>query len=424
MKSWNYPPLPSTTGAVVVPVLFDTSTGTRVEASSVNGDNSLDASLYVCGITPYDATHVGHAATYIAFDTLVRSWLYAGFTITYVQNVTDVDDPLLERAAARGIDWRELASSQVDLFRTDMEALRVVPPQHFVAVTDVINDIGTAVKAVVDGGLGYRIDDDIYFDVNSASNTDASGDSWELGDVGGLDRSIMATLSAQRGGDPERAGKRDVLDPLLWRGARPGEPAWPSPVGEGRPGWHIECAVIASLFTTLPLTVQGGGSDLVFPHHEFTAAHSAAMHGERHATVYAHSGMVAFDGEKMSKSLGNLVLVSELLSSGTDPRAIRLAILAHHYRSDWEWTPLLLSDATHRLNLWLSWAARTLHSAEQNITEDADGSRFSAELQSMLSADLDTPSALAHVDSLVTAGAPASRATLDAIDALLGIALR
>ena len=412
MRSWTRPVIPRLPGRAPVPRLFDTARAGLAEATP---DDT--ASLYVCGITPYDATHLGHANTYLAYDTLVRFWLDGGFEVRYAQNVTDVDDPLLERAALTGVDWRELAAQQVELFRGDMEDLRVVPPDHYVAVTDVIPEVADAVSALLDAGLAYRVDDDVYFD-NAAAATPV----WTLGDESRLDRATMLVLSAERGGDPGRPGKRDALDPLLWLAERAGEPSWPSAVGTGRPGWHIECSVIAQHHLGTPITVQGGGSDLVFPHHEFSAGHAAALSGRPLAGLYAHAGMVGYDGEKMSKSLGNLVLVSRLVSEGTDPRAIRLALLAHHYRSDWEYSRRELTTAECRLATWQAWAATAVESADATGRESADATLVEA-LRSALADDLDTPGALAAVDRHVASGSPAGPVDVDAIDALLGVRL-
>ncbi|MGV8968881.1 MAG: class I tRNA ligase family protein [Microbacteriaceae bacterium] len=441
MKSWLGPRVPAGSGSAIAPTLRDAATGTLVAASPPDPGLSSEVSLYVCGITPYDATHIGHAATYIAFDTLVRSWLFSGFSITYVQNVTDVDDPLLDRAAATGVDWRSLAHSQIDLFRSDMEALRVVPPEHFIAVTDVIDEIGAAVKPLVDRGLAYFLDTDVYLDIREASGKADALVPWSLGEVSGLTETEMTLLSAERGGDPGRAGKHHKIDPLLWRGSRAGEPSWPSPVGPGRPGWHIECAVIAAMNAHLPLTVQGGGSDLIFPHHELTAAHTATVHGMKHAEIFVHAGMVAFQGKKMSKSLGNLVFVSELIRTGADPRAIRLALLSHHYSSDWEWDSRSLSEATTRLKSWLLWANHSQASSDSarateagDVSEAAEvsvsvsvsvsGESIASVLQRLISADLDTAAAVEFIDSLAVSGSAASIDAIDAIDALLGIRLR
>lgn len=408
--------VPRVTGDGVAPEIQDSSTGSLVSTAT-----SGVATIYVCGITPYDATHLGHAATYLAYDTLIRSWLDAGYTVKYVQNSTDVDDPLLERAAARGVDWRELAASQTDLFRGDMQALSIIPPDDYVAVTAVIPEVAAAVDALVGLGLAYEvaaegsIDDepDLYFDSAAA----AAGP-WHLGLESNLGRASMLDLFGQRGGDPDRPGKRDALDPLLWRSARAGEPVWDTVLGRGRPGWHIECSVIALGRIGPTITVQGGGSDLLFPHHEFSAAHASSLTGEPFARIYSHTGMVAYRGEKMSKSLGNLVLVSELLAGGADARAIRLALLAHHYRSDWEWTSASLIEAQSRLESWRAWAAPTL-----DVTTAGDDAIVSI-IRSALTHDLGTADAVAAVDVAVAAGIPASSVAIDAVHALLGIDLR
>lgn len=375
------------------------------------------ATIYVCGITPYDATHLGHASTYLAFDTLIRLWLDCGYDVHYVQNSTDIDDPLLERAARDGIDWRELAESQTELFRGDMTQLRIIPPDHYIAVTEIVAPIAAAVQRLEQSGNAYRVasvdaGDDLYFDSTAVIP------GWTIGDESALDRSSMLAYSAERGGDPDRPGKRDPLDPLLWKSERPGDPAWDSVLGRGRPGWHIECSVIALEYLPTPIMVNGGGSDLIFPHHEFSAGHAAALTGHPLAAINAHSGMVAYNGEKMSKSLGNLVLVSRLVSDGVDPRAIRLAILAHRYRSDWEWTNASLVGAEQRLERWLAWA-----SAAHADTTPSTGQAVLATLRSALADDLDTPGGLAVIDDAIEANVPASNLLVDAVDALLGIRL-
>ncbi|WP_411721769.1 cysteine--1-D-myo-inosityl 2-amino-2-deoxy-alpha-D-glucopyranoside ligase [Mycetocola sp.] len=415
MKAWNRPEIPTLPGLSSAPCLYDTSTRGLVEAHT--GDT---ARLYVCGITPYDATHMGHAATYLAFDTLQRVWLDAGLEVHFAQNVTDIDDPLLERAAATGVDWQELAASQVDLFRRDMEALSILPPEDYVAVTDVLDEIAEAVRRLLVAGVAYEVPtpessagSDIYFDSALA----ATAGIWALGEISNLDQATMEELFAERGGDPDREGKRDVLDPLLWRAARDDEPSWESSVGAGRPGWHIECSVIALMELGRDFTVQGGGSDLIFPHHEMSAGHAAALSGHPLARVYSHTGMVAYQGEKMSKSLGNLVLVSKLLAAGVDARAIRLTLLAHHYRSDWEWTDSALETAEDRLSTWSS-----------RLSVDADRGTTSAHdvltaLREALRIDLDTPKALAIVDSAVALGVDDPALLRRAVSALLGVDL-
>ena len=426
MRAWQRPEIPQLPGQSGPPWLHDTATAALIEARP----NDV-ARLYVCGITPYDATHLGHAATYLAFDTLQRVWLDGGYRVHYAQNVTDVDDPLLERAAATGVDWAVLAESQVNLFRTDMEALGILPPDDYVAVTEVIDEIAEAVAQLWDAGLAYPVlvepagsgaaepteaaGSDIYFDIEAAQNAT----SWTLGDESNLDAAAMLALFSERGGDPDRPGKRNVLDPLLWRSARPGEPSWPSPVGAGRPGWHIECSVIALKELGTDFTVQGGGSDLIFPHHDMSAGHAAALSGHPLAGVYSHTGMVAYQGEKMSKSLGNLVLVSALRADGTDPRAIRLALLDQHYRADWEWTDAHLRAAAARLSSW------TAAFGAAGRAGTADTREVIERLRAALGADLDTPGALAVVDDAAASANKVDEPALlaRAVNALLGVTL-
>jgi len=427
MRAWSHPVVPTIPGHSDAPRLHDTASDSIVEARP-----SDVARLYVCGITPYDATHLGHAATYLAFDTLQRVWRDGGYRVHYAQNVTDVDDPLLERATATGVDWRDLAAEQTDLFRADMEALGIIPPDDFVAVTDVIDDISAAVLSLRESALAYRVPTpdalptpdgpgaDLYFDIRAAERQAP----WTLGDESNLDRESMLDLFAQRGGDPDRAGKRDQLDPLLWRAARAGEPAWDSPVGAGRPGWHIECSVIALAELGTDFTVQGGGSDLIFPHHDMSAGHAAALSGHPLAQVYSHTGMVAYQGEKMSKSLGNLVLVSKLRAGGSDPRAIRLALLAQHYRTDWEWTADQLTAAEARLAAWtLAFGPIAVPAAVASETAAFSAAAVVERMRAALVNDLDTRGALAAVDAAIEAGVDDPALVGSAIDALLGVRL-
>ena len=414
MKSWISRPVPRLPGSMPALSLFDTTAG-----SLVTLDAAGEQSLYVCGITPYDATHMGHAASYVAFDLLNRAWRDGRQQVAYVQNVTDVDDPLLERATATGVDWRELAASQIELFRTDMEALNVLAPDHYVGAVESVPMIVPAIERLLHDGLAYRVpgtagepDGDVYYDVEAASkhSTDAA-DAWTLGSVSGLSDADMLELFAERGGDPGRAGKRQALDPLLWRVARDGEPSWPGgDLGAGRPGWHIECTVIAQEYLPAPFTVQGGGSDLVFPHHEMGAGHAYSLAGVPLARHFAHAGMVGLDGEKMSKSKGNLVLVSRLRAAGEEPAAIRLAILAHHYRTDWSWTEAGFADAKDRLATWRSALAAAPHGTAGALI---------ALLRTELSSDLNAPGALAAVDAWAAAALARSGGEGSAIDAAL-----
>jgi L-cysteine:1D-myo-inositol 2-amino-2-deoxy-alpha-D-glucopyranoside ligase len=337
--------------------------------------------MYVCGITPYDATHLGHANTYVSFDLVHRVWLDSGHTVDYVQNVTDVDDPLLERALATGEDWRALAERETVRFFDDMTALRVLPPGAFVGAVESIPGCVVLIEGLREQGAAYQVDDDWYFSVGSDPR---------FGSVAGLDREAMLTLFAERGGDPDRPGKKDPLDCLLWRAARPGEPAWESTLGRGRPGWHIECNAIALEHLGMGFELQGGGRDLVFPHHEMGASQAQVVTGEwPYADRYVHSGMVGLDGEKMSKSRGNLVFVSKLREAGTNPMAIRLALLAHHYRSDWTWSDDDLTSAQDRLARWRSALSSPTGPSGESTLE---------EVRRLLADDLQAPLALAVVD--------------------------
>ncbi len=319
--------------------IHDTASGSRV-TTAPDGP----ARLYVCGITPYDATHMGHAATYVAFDLLNRAWRSAGHDVDYVQNVTDVDDPLLERAIATGVDWAELAERETQLFREDMTALRVLAPDHYIGAVESIPLDVALIEELTAAGHVYEVEGDLYFDVHSDPH---------FGSVSRLDETEMLDVFAERGGDPDRPGKKHPLDCVLWQAERPGEPAWDSVLGRGRPGWHIECSSIALHYLGGAFDVQGGGSDLAFPHHEMSASEAqAAFDGLTFARAYLHAGMVGYQGEKMSKSKGNLVLVSRERQSGSDPMAIRLALLAHHYRTEWFWTDSDLLDAQERLVVW------------------------------------------------------------------------
>jgi L-cysteine:1D-myo-inositol 2-amino-2-deoxy-alpha-D-glucopyranoside ligase len=431
METWRRADVPVLPGSGPAPRLYDTATGDLVLAAA-----GPVATLYACGITPYDATHIGHAATYTAWDLLVRAWLDARFTVTYVQNVTDVDDPLLERADRDGEDWRELARRETQRYRGDMEALRVLPPAHLIGAVEALPLIERFSARMADRGALYNVDEDVYF---ARSADQGFGALSGPGTPSGYDLAEMAQISAERGGDPDRPGKKDPLDVLVWRAERPGEPAWDSRFGRGRPGWHVECAAIATDYLGPVFDVQAGGSDLVFPHHEMSASHArAALGAGVFARVYAHAGMVSYLGEKMSKSLGNLVFVSRLVADGTDPTAIRMALLAHHYRSDWEWTDAVLADAQARLDRWRAALART--EAAQPGAAPADLPASEAELvlsgvRARMRDDLDAPGALAVVDrwadallarpaaSLTPADLAGARLVGRTIDALLGIQL-
>ena len=414
MQAWSARPVPSLAGSADPGRVqaFDTRRQQVVPIGPASGR----ARMYVCGITPYDATHIGHANTYVTFDLLNRAWRDAGLEVHYVQNVTDVDDPLLERARATGQDWAQLAEQQTDLYREDMAALNVLPPTELVGAVEAIPQIVALIEDLQDRGAVYPVDDPQFPDLYFAKDSDPG-----FGSLSKLPEAEALEVFAERGGDPERPGKKAALDCLVWRLAREDEPSWPSAFGAGRPGWHIECTAIALNLLGPKFDVQGGGSDLVFPHHEMSAGHGRVATEQEFASAYLHSGMVALDGEKMSKSRGNLVFVSRLGQSGVDPMAIRLALLAHHYREDWEWSDEVLAAAQDRLRRWRE-AVR--------LDSGVNATEVVAQIRAALALDLDAPTALAVVDAW--AGASTAMHTDDteapglvtrACEALLGITL-
>ena len=414
MRSWTTRPIPGLPGPPPPrPVqAFDTLRRRVVPIGPMTGH----ARMYVCGITPYDATHIGHAATYVAFDLLNRIWRDAGLEVAYVQNVTDIDDPLLERASATGVDWRSLAEQQTQLYREDMAALNVLPPEHLVGAVEAIPRVVELISVLQDRGAVYAVEDTEFADLYFAQDSDA-----EFGSLGRLPEAEAVRRFAEKGGDPERPGKKAPLDCLVWRLARDGEPSWESSLGAGRPGWHVECTAIALDLLGTDFDVQGGGSDLVFPHHEMSAAEGRVATDRPFAKVYLHSGMVGLHGAKMSKSRGNLVFVSKLRESGIDPMVIRLALLAHHYRDDWDWTDRVLAAAEDRLSRWRE-AVR--------LDTGVNAGEVLVQMRSALALDLDAPTALAAVDAW--AGASTAMDTDDtdapalvarACQALLGVTL-
>ena len=414
MQAWSSRPVPSLPQSPAAPPLqaFDTATQQVVPI----GPNTGSARMYVCGITPYDATHIGHANTYVAFDLVHRVWRDRGLEVSYVQNVTDIDDPLLERAADLGIDWAALAEEETQLYREDMAALNVLPPQHYVGAVESMPLIVDLIEQLRQRQAVYSVDDSDFEDLYFAQASDA-----EFGSLSNLSEEEAVATFAERGGDPDRAGKKAPLDCLVWRHARAGEPSWPSVLGAGRPGWHIECTAIALDRLGVGFDVQAGGSDLIFPHHEMCAAQGRVATDQPFAQAYLHSGMVGLDGEKMSKSKGNLVFVSSLRASGVDPMAIRLALLAHHYRDDWDWTDELLISGQDRLDRWRE-------AVQLDAALNAD--EVLATMRAALAHDLDAPAALAAVDAWAGASvaidsddAEAPALVARACDALLGVAL-
>lgn len=306
--------------------------------------NSRFFSMYVCGITPYDATHLGHAATYIAFDLINRYLKLEHTSVHFVENITDIDDPLFERASRDSIDWKTLAQSQISLFTEDMCALKILPPDDFVRVTDSINLVIEFIKMLQRKGYVYEISGDFYF-----------ASSVFLSDLP-IPQAEAVEIFAQRGGDPTREGKAHPLDPILWLKNKDQEPGWESPFGFGRPGWHVECTAIALDYLDrneedYVIDLQGGGNDLLFPHHFMSAQLIKAATGRDFAKFYIHTGLVGYEGEKMSKSKGNLEFVSRLIKQGVDPVVIRWALIRNHYQSYREWNVRLLQNSVSEVDL-------------------------------------------------------------------------
>ena len=350
--------------------------------------------MYTCGITPNDATHIGHAATYLTYDVLQRRLRDLGHETRCVRNITDVDDDILAKAREIGVHYLDLAAGETARFDSDMKSLGLLECWSEPRATSAIVDIRKFIGKVLDRGHAYEAGGAVYFDIHSYGG---------FGDLSGMSRAEMIAAAGERGGNPEDPNKRDPLDFVLWQPSLPDEPAWGSPWGQGRPGWHIECSTLAMRDLNTPtIDLHGGGSDLIFPHHECERAQSEAATGQPFVRHWMHQAMVRYEGEKMSKSLGNLVFVSELLKDW-DPRAIRLAVLGHHYRQSWEWEDGVMDVATERLERWQS-------------TGNGDGALD--EVRAALDDDLGTPAAVEAIDAAVSKGDGASEAAI-----LLGVDL-
>jgi L-cysteine:1D-myo-inositol 2-amino-2-deoxy-alpha-D-glucopyranoside ligase len=347
--------------------------------------------MYTCGITPYDSSHLGHAATYLTYDVLQRRLRDLGHETRCVRNVTDVDDSILPKARELGVHYLDLAAAELARFDADMARLELLPAWSEPRATSAIPDIRGFIGMVLDRGFAYQAGGAVYFEVGTYDR---------FGEVSHYSRDEMLAFAAERGGNVDDPHKRDPLDFVLWQPSLPDEPSWETLWGPGRPGWHIECSALClrELGTTIDL--HGGGADLIFPHHECEAAQSRAATGEPLVRHWMHQAMVRMDGEKMSKSLGNLVFVSDL-ARYWDPRAIRLACVGHHYRDSWEWHGALMPEADERLRRWVA---------------AGDGSAALEQVRAALDEDLDTPGAVAAIDAAAAEGLGVSEAA-----ALLGV---
>lgn len=347
--------------------------------------------MYTCGITPYDSTHLGHAATYLTYDVLQRRLRDMGYDTQCVRNITDVDDSILPKARELGVHYLDLAAAELARFDADMERLEMIPAYSEPRATSAIADIRGFIGMVLDRGYAYVAGGSVYFEVSKFAR---------FGEISGYGRAEMLELAAERGGNVDDPHKRDPLDFVLWQPSLPDEPSWESLWGPGRPGWHIECSALAMRELGTTIDLHGGGTDLIFPHHECESAQSEAATGELFVRHWMHQAMVHMDGEKMSKSLGNLVFVSDLAMLW-DPRAIRLACIVHHYRRAWEWSGDLMPQTSERLRRWV--AAGVGSGALESVRDALDD-------------DLDTPGAVAAIDAAVERGEGVSDAAL-----LLGV---
>lgn len=351
--------------------------------------------MYVCGVTPYDTTHIGHAFTFLTFDILVRYFRHKGVDVTYVQNVTDIDDDVLRKAREVGMNWRELADRETRKFLQDMQELNAVPFDHYTAATDHIAEMHTITQRLLDEGLAYVVNGSVYFEVSKDA---------KFGKLSHLSLEEMLPIANERGNKPDDPNKRDPLDFVLWQAAAPGEPTWESPWGPGRPGWHIECTAMSTKYLGQSIDIHGGGGDLIFPHHECEIAQAENATGVKpFARFWMHVAMVNYDDEKMSKSLGNLVLAHDLLKTWS-PDAIRLYLFSNHYRTEWEFLDEEMqrwSDAARALSVA---RYRQSGSASSGIEIEANRSAFVTALED----DLDTPAAIHELSALGEAISTAS----------------
>jgi cysteinyl-tRNA synthetase len=381
--------------------------------------------LYVCGVTPYDTAHLGHAFVYATFDTLVRVLRARGLQVTYTQNITDIDDPLFARASELHISWEELARNETDRFVREMKAIDVAPPTYFVRASDELSTMLEIIQQLLDRDFAYQSDGWIYFDTTRDPTFGQLAAAAGLHDYG----TLLATAN-DRGNDPADPRKRDPLDFVLWRAALPDEPSWPSPFGPGRPGWHIECSAMSTRYLGAQIDIHGGGTDLIFPHHSSEIAQSENVSDLRPFVRYwMHVGMVGLNGVKMSKSLGNLVIVHELLADHS-PDAVRALLAGHHYRSEWSYTDSDMAQAQQRAERLTVAAAGSLREAPP--AADSFAARAAADFHAMIDDDLDIPAALGVLDALaaqIVSGdlpvdeVPVARGQLVTLAGLLGLRL-
>lgn len=395
--------------------LFNTLTQ-RVEPLHPLGD---EVTMYVCGVTPYDTTHLGHAAINVYYDTLIRFIRSQGKSVNYVQNVTDIDDDILRKSREQHMAWDELGRRETDRYLADLRALNVLPPTSFVRATDEISGMIQVIERLLTGGCAYERDGWVYFHVASDPTFGM------LAEAGGyMGYATWLATANERGNNPNDPRKKDPLDFVLWQARQEGEPSWESPWGPGRPGWHIECSAMAMNHLGNRIDIHGGGADLIFPHHTCEIAQSENATEERpFVQIWMHCGMVYLGEEKMSKSLGNLVLVRNLLETYT-PDAVRVLLLSHHYREPWHYTDADMRQSAERAARYAAVASRlaggaSVESAKESVTAQEFRRRFTATLEY----DLDTPTALNILDDLASGANVEQLQTLKDLAGILGLTL-
>jgi len=348
-----------------------------------------EVSMYVCGITPYDTTHLGHAFTYTVFDVLYRFLKFQKYSVNYTQNVTDIDDDILKKAKEVEKNWKELGQFWTDKFVADMKSLNTIPPTHYVKATETIPTIIEIIEKLINEGYAYEKNGNVYFDVQKDS---------DYGKLSGYSREEMIKLSKERGANPDDPNKKDPLDFILWQKSKNDEPFWKSPWGKGRPGWHIECSAMVYKYLGKKIDIHGGGGDLIYPHHESEIAQSEQFTKEKpFSQLWMHIGMVRYQGEKMSKSLGNLIMVSDLLKTYS-PNTIRYLLLSHHYREPWEYHEEEIKEIQKAM-VGIETKLKTAKSKRKEQANDLIN-----EFSETLSDDLNTPKALRILNQAVQSG--------------------
>jgi L-cysteine:1D-myo-inositol 2-amino-2-deoxy-alpha-D-glucopyranoside ligase len=368
------------------------------------GRNGKKVQIYVCGITPYDSAHLGHAFTYLTFDLVIRALNFIGRETNYVQNITDIDDPLFERARISGTNWQSIVDSQMDIYRADMSALKILPPDHFVGVMENMDLIISRIGETISKDLSYQIGTEWYFKTDPENLSKL---------VASVPNNELVAMAKERGCDTDRQGKVNALDPIIWKASKDDEPNWKQDFGTGRPGWHIQCISLANKFAELPLDIQGGGKDLIFPHHSMSEEQNAALGFGELALNYCHVGMVSYQGSKMSKSKGNLVFVHQLIDEGISPMVIRLALMSHHWRSDWEYTKVLIDDSREfYIELSKKFKGKFISQIDQDQI-----------IEIMLN-DLDAPKVLSFLKEVKPLSGSQNNVSIDLLlEALLGLKL-